>query len=258
MFDYIEQKKFSHELTRISTNKWKDRGWWVSVEIDRKPSGRKNEELALDLLANARDRYDLSLESGKILSRGIFTAEENMLGLANLLDIAKQWTGTIIYHKGDLLGTADVQHLGKHLKCAANQAGCRSGSLDQRLAYLGCHLVRIGLLNYSLAALKNGSRYWFSYLKSEKGNNLHVFLDKYALAKAMESSRLCPRFPDEASAIVDVLPPVVNLKPMNNHLFWVPTKYRFRTSWLCRYPPVVPNSEVMYRQWIKQLLQERI
>ena len=237
-------------------NKWKYRGWWVSVEIDRKPSGKKNEDLALDLLENAIERYDLLLESGKTMSRGIFTRETDMLSLARLLEIANRWTETIIYSKGDLLGSSDVQQQTKLLKCAADQAGCRSEDRDQRLAYLGCHLLRIGLMNYSLASLKNGDRYWFSYLKSETGDNPHIFLDRYALAKAMDSSQLCPLFPTNTPAIIEMLPSAVNLKPMNNHLFWVPTKQRIRTSWLCRFPPVMPNSESAYRKWINNLFQK--
>ncbi|MCP4628155.1 MAG: hypothetical protein GY850_32265 [bacterium] len=233
-----------------NTKKWKDRGWWVSVEIDRKSSGRKNEDLALDLLDSARERYDLLLESGKTVSRGIFTREADMPGLARLLDIANRWTGTTTYSNGNLLGIGDVQQLAKLLNCAGNQAGCRSENWDQRLAHLGCHLLRIGLMNYSLAALKNGNRYWFSYLKSEKDGNSHVFLDRCALATAMESSQLCPLFPEKTPAIIEMLPSAVNLKPANNQLFWVPTKQKIRTSWLCRYPPVVPNSESAYRKWI--------
>ena len=241
----------------MNTNRWKDRGWWVSVDVARKPSGRKNQELALNMLDNARERYDLLLEDGKMVSRGIFTSKDDMQCLARLLDIVNHWDGTIIYHRGNLLGTAEVRHLAGHLGCAANQASCRSVSLDQRLAYLGCHWRRIGLMNYSLASLKNGARYWFFYLRTEQGDYRRAFLDKQALAKAMEPSRLCPRFPAETAAVIDMLPTVVCLRPANNRLFWVPTKYKIRTRWLCRFPPVVPNSEVMYRKWIGHLLHKK-
>jgi hypothetical protein len=241
-----------------NTKKWKDRGWWMSVEIDRKSSGRKNESLALDLLGRACERYDLLYENGKTVSRGIFTREADMLGLAGLLELANRWTGTVIYSKGNRLGTGDVHQLTKLLNCAANQASCRSENRDQRLAYLGCHLLQIGLMNYSLASLKNGGRYWFSYLKSEKGGNPHTFLDKYALAKTMATSQLCPLFPSNTPAIIEMLPSAVNLRPKNNHMFWVPTRQRIRTSWLCRFPPVVPYSEAMYRQWMKKLFSHEL
>ena len=254
----------SHKLARKTTNycnvknemksrtKWKDRGWWVSVEIDRKAAGRKDEAHARDLLDGAQERYDLLLESGKTISRGIFTIKTEFQKLAELLELSNRWTGTVVYVNGDRLGMDDVRQLFGLLKCAGIYAGCRSESVEHRLAYLGCHLSRVGLMNYSLASLKNGARYWFSYFKSEKGSHLQFTLDKYALAKTMETSKLCPLFPAKASAIIEMLPSSANLRPMNSHLFWVPTKYKIRTHWLSRFPPVVPNSEVMYRQWMEK------
>jgi hypothetical protein len=236
--------------------KWKDRDWWVSVDLDRMPSGRKNEGLALDLLARARERYDLLLESGKTVARGIFTGKVDLMSLSRLLEIAARWKGTIVYSNGNLLDTGVVNQLAKLLLCAANQPGCRSRHWEHRLAYLGCHLMRIGLVNYSLANLKKGSRYWFSYLKSEKGGFWHISLDKSALTKVFESTKLCPLFPEKTPALIEMLPSAVNLKPANNQLFWVPTKQKIRTSWLCRFPPVVPKSEIMYRQWIRLKLSE--
>lgn len=237
-------------------NKWKDRGWWVSVEIDRTSSGRKNEDLALDLLDSAWERYDLLLESGKTVSRGIFNDKDDLMSLSRLLETAARWKGTIVYSNGDMLGTSDVSQLAKLLLCAANQPGCRSRHWERRLAYLGCHLMQIGLVNYSLSNLKKGSKYWFSYLKSEKGGFSHISLDKSALTKAFESTKLCPLFPETTTAVIEMLPSLPNLKPMNNHLFWMPTKQKIRTSWLCRFPPVVPNSEKMYRQWIRLKFSE--
>jgi hypothetical protein len=237
-------------------NKWKDRGWWVSVEIDRKPAARKDEDRVLVLLDRAQERYDLLLESGKTVTRGIFTLKTDLQNLAELLELSNRWTGTVVHVKGNGLGTGDVHQLAGLLKCAVDYAGCRSESFDRRLAYLGCHLFRIGLMNYSLASLKRGERYWFSYIRFEKDSHLQAALDKYALAKTMESSKLCPLFPAKTSTIIEKLPSSVNLRPMNNHMFWVPTKHKIRTHWLSRFPPVVPNSEVMYRQWIKQILTE--
>jgi hypothetical protein len=235
--------------------KWKDRGWWVSVEIDRKPAARKHEDRVLVLLESAQERYDLLLESGNRMTRGIFTLKTDLQNLAELLALSNRWAGTVVYVKGNRLGSGDVHQLAGLLNCAGNYAGCRFESLDRRLAYLGCHLLRIGLMNYSLASLKRGERYWFSYLRSEKGSHLHTALDKYGLAKSMDSSKLCPLFPAETSAIIEMLPSSVNLRPINNHLFWVPTKQKIRTHWLSRFPPVVPNSERMYQQWMIKLLR---
>ncbi len=237
--------------------KWKDRGWWVSVEIDRKPSARKNENRALALLDAAAERYDLRFESGKTVARGIFTRGADMLGLARLLELTNRWTGATVYANGNRLGTGDVHQVANLLKCAANWAGCRSGGMEQRLAYLGCHLEQIGLMNYSLASLKRGDRYWFSYLKSEMGANPPITLDKQALAKTMENSqRWCPLFPAKTQAIIGKLPSTVNLRPDNHCLFWVATRQKVHSRWLGRFPPVVPYSEEKYRSWIKLILKD--
>jgi len=240
-------------FTGKNMNKWKDRGWWVSVEIDRKPAGRKDEDRTLDLLDAAQERYDLLLEDGKTISRGIFTIQTDFEKLAELLALSNRWTGTVVYVNGNRLGMEDVHQLCGLLKCAGNYAGCRSESVDHRLAYLGCHLTQIGLMNYSLASLKNGARYWFSYLKPDQGSHVQALLDKDALAKIMESAKLCPLFPAKTSAIIESLPSSVSLRPMNDHLYWVPTKYKIRTRWLCRFPPAVPNSEVLYRRWMEKI-----
>ena len=149
-----------------NSTKWKDRGWWVSVEIDKRPSGRKNHKIALLLLDGAQERYDLILESGKTIARGIFTFETDMVCLTKLLEVAGQWRGTAVYVSGNKLDSSEVRQLIKLLKCASNHSYCRSRSREHRLAYLGCHLVQTGLLNYSLNSLKNGSRYWFSFFKA--------------------------------------------------------------------------------------------
>lgn len=226
------------------------------MEIDRKPAGRKDEDHARDLLDGAQERYDLLLENGKTISRGIFTIKTDFRKLAELLELSNRWIGTVVYVNGNRLGMEDVRQLFRLLECAGNYAGCRSESVDHRLAYLGCHLSHIGLLNYSLVSLKNGARYWFSYLKSEKGSHFQVTLDKDALAKIMEPSKLCPLFPAKTSAIIEMLPSSVSLRPMNDHLYWVPIKYKIRTHWLSRFPPAVPNSEVMYRRWMEKILDE--
>jgi hypothetical protein len=238
------------------TNKWKDRGWWVSVEIEKRTSARKKENLVRELLDRAQERYDLDLEGGKSLSRGIFTADADIQRLSKLLHLCKLWKGTKIYAKGNLLEIKKIGRLSGQLACAGTQAPCRSGDSHQQLAFLGCHQLRIGLLDYSLASLKKGDRYWFSYLKSEKGDYLHAALDKSELAKDLEPYQLCPLLPDVTETILEALPSRVSLRPINNRLFWVPTKRKIRTTWLCRFPPVIPCSAEHYRHWLEKLLAE--
>ncbi len=228
------------------------------MEIERRTSARKNENLVRELLDRAQERYDLDLDGGKILSRGIFTADADIQSLSKLLDLCKLWKGTKIYANGNLLETRKIGRLSGHLECAGARAPCRSGDRHQQLAFLGCHQLRIGLLNYSLASLKKGDRYWFSYLKSEDGDYLHAALDKSELAKDLEPYQLCLRFPDVTQTILEALPSSVSLRPINNRLFWVPAKRKIRSSWLCRYPLAVPCSAELYRLWLVELLDSRL
>lgn len=237
-----------------STKKWKDRGWWVSVEIDQKPAARKNENRVRELLDQAQERYNLYLECGKTLNRGIFTAKADMQSLSRLLDQCRNWKETKIYANGHWLESGRIGRLQAQLKCAGTRAPCRSGERHEQLAFLGCHLSRVGFMNYSLASLKKGDRYWFSYLKSEKGDYRHAYLDKSRLAKDLEPYQWCPRFPAITSKIVARLPSAVSLKPVNNQLFWMPTGRKIRSTWMCRFPPVVPCSADHYRHWLERLL----
>ncbi len=238
--------------------KWKDRGWWVSVEIEKRTSARKNENLVRELLDRAPERYDLDLEGRKTLNRGIFTADAEIQSLSKLLHLCKSWKGTKIYAKGNLLEMRKISRLSGQLDCAGTQAPCRSEDRHQQLAFLGCHQLGIGLLDYSLASLKKGDRYWFSYLKSEDGDYLHAALDKSELAKDIDLYQLCPRFPDATQTILEALPLRVSLRPINNRLFWVPTKRKIRTTWLSRFPPVIPCSAELYRLWLADLLDSRL
>jgi len=77
---------------------WKKRGWWMSVEINKKPSGKKNHNKTIILLETAQERYDLLLESGKTIARGIFAPKTDMLSLSRLLETVNRWTDTIHLH----------------------------------------------------------------------------------------------------------------------------------------------------------------
>ncbi len=228
------------------------------MEIAKRASAQKNENLVRELLDRAQERYDLDPEGGKTLSRGIFMVDADMQSLSILLDLCKLWKGTKIYAKGNLLETRKISRLSGQLECAGTQALCRFGDRHQQLAFLGCHQLRIGLLDYSLASLKNGDRYWFSYLKSEDSDYLQAALDKSKLAKDLEPYQLCPLFPDVTQTILEALPSAVSLRPINNRLFWVPTKRKIRTTWLCRFPLVVPCSAELYRLWLAELLDSRL
>jgi hypothetical protein len=236
------------------TTKWKDRGWWVSVEIDKRPSGKKNHQDALRLLDGAQERYDLILENGKTNARGIFTRQADMFCLAKLVEVAGHWRGTAVYVNGNELGTSEVRQLIKLLRCASNHSYCRSGIREHRLSYVGCHLVNTGLLYYSLNALKKGARYWFSFFRAEKENPRMFFLKRDALFKKVLISATCPLFPEDTMTIVGSLPVTVNLNRKEDNAIWIQTKYRVNTRWLSRFPPIVPKSEEVYKKWLNNLL----
>ena len=239
-------------------NKWKDRGWWVSVEIDKRPTGKKNHQKALRLLDGAQERYDLVMENGKTNARGIFTRQADMFNLAKLLEVAGHWRGTAVYVNGNELGTSEVRQLIKLLRCSSNHLYCRSGIQEHRLAYVGCHLTQTGLLHYRLNALKKGARYWFSFFRAEKENPRMFILKKAALFKRVFIAAACPLFPEDTMTIVESLPESVNLGRREDNAIWIQTKYRVNTRWLSRFPPIVPKNEKLYKDWLSDLLPSRL
>ncbi|MFC1812595.1 hypothetical protein ACFL03_07875 [Thermodesulfobacteriota bacterium] len=234
--------------------KWKDRGWWISVEFSKLRSRRKNFSTALELLKGGIERYDMILENGKTIARGIFSNEADMSDLAELLEMTAGWKGTAVHANGRRLDAHTTNQLRKQLKCVSENAPCRTKNNERRLDFLGCHLMQIGLLNYSLKSLKDGNQYWFSFFRQGNGSKQRFFLDKNALTKAACMAELCPLYPQNTEAKADKLPLVVDLYEEKGFTIWVSTKDKIHSRWLSRYPPVVPRSEKGYNQWIKKRL----
>jgi hypothetical protein len=241
----------------IKKQKWKDRGWWVSVDIDRCASGKKNLSKALQLLDDAQERYDLILENGKTKARGIFNRQADLTGLSKLIEMAGLWRATAIYINGNEPKISEIRQLVRLLRCASQHAYCRSGSRERRLASVGCHLVRTGLLSYTLDALKKGTRYWFSYYSTEKENPRSFYLKRDALHKRVFISAACPFFPENTAKIMESLPGILDLSCREDNAIWIQTKYRVNTRWLSRFPPIVPKSEEVYKEWLSNLLYSR-
>ena len=238
----------------VKQQKWKDRGWWMSVEIDRRASGKKNHQKALRLLEGAQERYDLILENGKTKARGIFTHQADLINLSELIEVAGLWRATAIYVNGNEPTISETRQLIRLLKCASQHAYCRSESLEQRLASVGCHLVHTGLFSYTLAALKKGTRYWFSFYRAEKENLRTFYLKKDALQKRVYLSAACPLFPENTAKILESLPRTLDLSCREDNTIWIQTKYRVNTRWLSRFPPIVPKSEKLYNDWLIALM----
>jgi len=249
---------------------WKDRGWWVMVEILRGPGCRKNVERAIAFLDAAGERYDLVLENGQTASRGIFTSKEagdqkawlehkptssdDLLLLSALIGCAAELPGSKIFVRGDRLDAAGARVLARMLACVARDTPCRGEVRDERWSFLGCHLIGVGLLNYSLQALKAGDKFWFSFLRREAAFQAKWNLCKFELLDAFRTARLCPLFPQETGATIERLPAAIDLERESDRGLWVETGRMLRTRWLCRFPPVVPYSETKYQQWITSAL----
>lgn len=233
---------------------WKDRGWWLSVEINKKASGKKNHAGARKILDTASERYDLLLDSGKTMARGIFTREADMNSLSRLLNAVNRWTDTMVVIRGKELGGRELAMFSRLLLCAARSRPCSKHNGEGTPEYLGCPLNKIGLMNYSLADLKNGARYWFSFFKPETDSAMRFYLDKNKLANTMIVHSMCPLFPQNTVELLDLLPTSVNLSNHNQRHRWVMSRYRIRSRWLCRFPPLVPYSETVYRKWMKNLI----
>jgi len=226
----------------------------MSVEINKKQSGKRNHTNALILLETAQERYDLLLESGITMTRGIFTPYCDMLSLARLLETVNRWSDTVVYCQGRRLDRVDVSWFTKFLLCASNSSSSRCEKAKKNPDYFGCPRMKIGLMNYCLASFKNGAQYWFSYFKPENDAAIRFYLDKNKLANSMKVPELCPLFPQNTTAVLDLLPSTVNLADNFQRQRWVLTKYRLRTRWLSRFPPLAPYSESIYRQWMNNLI----
>jgi hypothetical protein len=235
----------------------KDRGWWLTVEFERKAGGGKRYPEALELLGGAGERYDLIREDGRVVARGNYTPEADMGLLARLLALAGAWKGTAVYVRGREVTPADLAFLVKMLQCAGKDRGCRAAGGREDFACIGCRLpgVRVGLCSYSLAALHAGERYWFSYLKPDPQYGNLFILNRRALEKDVRLAADCPFSPADTAPLLGLLPDRINLGNTSDTEVWVPARLRIRSRWLCRFPPVVPRCENRYNETFERRLR---
>jgi hypothetical protein len=224
------------------------------VEVQRSPGSRKDIARALVLLDSASERYDLVLEKGQTVARGIFLNGDEPDLLSELLNQASASLNGKVFVRGEQLETPDVKALGKMLACASKKPPCRSENKNERWSFLGCHLVKIRLIDYSLQTLKGGGRFWFSFLRKDTTCQGKWTLGKFELLNAFWKARLCPLFPQETGAMIERLPEGIDLERKTERTLWVETGRMLGTRWLCRFPPVIPYSETKYRQWISSVI----
>lgn len=230
--------------------------WWLSVEFAKKTTRNKHYSEALGLLDSARERYDLLLDDGDALARGIFQKNEDLLGVERLITKAGGWKSTRVYINGKEIPNRSIGRLTKMLRCAGTRRCCQAESDAKKLRYLGCHIVKnpVGLLGFSLKALKQGQQFWFGYFESLAGSRKEFQLKREKLEKTVSRGRLCPYFPDTTSTIVQMLPPAINLANRQQAAGWLPLQARFKTRWQCRYPAVVPHSSRHYEKTMRKIL----
>jgi hypothetical protein len=203
---------------------------------------------------SATERYDVVLEKGQTVARGIFLMGDEPALLSELLSHANQSLNGKVFVCGEQLDRAGMKDLANLLACVSKAPHCKSEVKDRRWAFLGCHLVGVRLMDYSLQALKAGGKSWFSFLRREAAFKAKWNLDKFKLLDAFRTARLCPLFPPETGALIERLPADIDLERESDRRLWVETGRMLRTRWLCRFPPVVPYSETKYRQWIGSVL----
>ena len=233
---------------------WKDRGWWLSVDFPRQSKARrKNLLFALEALGKAAERYDLIDNQGRTISRGIFGRTAQTFGaLSNLLTTIRSWQDVAVFVRGKKVERGGYGLLCSQLICAAGQAPCMPKSAGNTWRFLGCHQAKIGLLHFSLTALKKGAPFWFNFL--EKGSGNRFVLNKETLVKAVFLYELCPYFPQETREVIDRLPVAIDLNSRPDRDLWTPVRYRIRSRWLVRYPPVVPKSSAVYTRRMSRII----
>lgn len=232
-----------------------DRGWWVSVEFNRTARGRKGFDEALNLLERAAEHYDMIIHDGKTVCRGIFTKEDNMGELGRLIGMVKGWSDSVIHWNGLKLDGVGPGNLKKALECSVSNAPCRSKESRNARAFLGCHLSRIGLLNFSVSSLIRGKSYWFSFMKDDSGGRIR--LDRERLRESVFEYEFCPIFPQDTLELLDRLPHEVDLDRRGDRDIWTVPKKRVRSQWLSRFPPIIPRYDRRYELWMIRLIEQR-
>jgi len=239
---------------------WKDRGWWMSVDIIRQRSAKKKYDEALDL-QGLGERYDLILDNGKVLARGVFTPANDLNQLAKLLLMIEKWSGTEIHIRGKRIDCSKCWSMAQIFRCCAGMAPCQCESAEKHLTYIGCHKVKypISLLHY-LPNLNLKERYWFEFYEKARDDVYEpYYLDKKALKQAVESandglSLHCPRFPAQSLSLIDLLPVKVDFR-RGDARWWRLERSRKKNRNQQQKKIIVPRSPEIYRRWICQWLR---
>lgn len=233
------------------------RGWWVSVEFNQSGGGRKDQDHVMALMATAGDRYDMVVPSGHRVSRAIFSVETDSSALATLVERVRHWDSTVICVNGEALENADITQWLKMMACASGRRLCRTGSVMERMAFIGCHLQQIGLGGYRLEEVKRGRAYWFSAFDAQPMKLQQYRLSETYFVAARRTAIWCPAFPGELfRRTLERLPKQVNLRNPKDRSLWVAAKYRMGRCRPLNGPAVVPVSESAYRRWFNTKVME--
>jgi hypothetical protein len=141
-----------------------------------------------------------------------------------------------------------VESLAEILKCFAGNQHCQQRERRERLRYLGCHLAGIGLLGCSMALLNCGHRFWFHFFDPAPNNRLY-HLNRPRLLQTLNTSRLCPVFPDDVGTIVTCLPERIDLKNGYQSRFWMAARHNTNGM------TVMPRNMERYERWLRSRLE---
>lgn len=237
---------------------WNDEQWWVAVDIDQKRERKKHFAEVVSLIERGTEHYRMHLEDGRHVIRGIFRDNPNLNALELLVGTAGGWEGTRIYVRGNPIEGVEIDQLEKVLHCANRWHYCRVSGNGRRNEFLGCHIMQIGLLGYSLEAFAAGTRYWFSFYYPYKEKCFQFYLRRQELrATTVFSKFCCPEFPPATDDIIDRLPDLVDLDRSPDKYVWLLTSYRLKARQASGYlPPIMPRSEEKYRTWLWRILKK--
>jgi hypothetical protein len=240
-------------LQKAKDGTWKDRGWWLSVDIVKKRSSKKNYDEALSLLGLG-ERYDLILDNGKVIARGIFTRSNDLEQLANLLVMIEKWSGTEIYIKGTPIKRSKCWNLARILRCSAALPPCRHESTEKRFKYIGCHNTKypVCLLHY-MPNLNLKERYWFEFYEQVSNDRYSpYYLNKARLIRAVEAANeglsiYCPMFPFHSLSLIDSLPARIDFN-RGDARWWLQGRCKKKNK--DKKQTIIPRSPEIYRNWI--------
>jgi hypothetical protein len=222
-----------------------DGKWLLTVDMLKKPSGNRNYGLVLSTLGLGKDRYDLRLENGDIIARGIFDNGVDLGLLANLIKTISGWNELKVHFNAQPLSSGSMRQLALVWHCASERRHCLTDQPDEETAYWGCHLAGIRLVGFDLKTLLYGEKYWFSFFVRSTENPDYFTLDKLQMQQAQRLAMACPHYPMGQEEILKKLPDSVYLAIRAQSRIWKLTPSKLKIG-----VPIIPRNSEQYHRWL--------